>query len=302
LLRVDQSGRVLARARVVVPGLGVIGANQLRGLAVSSDAQRIWLTLPGPVPGYPEGVLVEVSAFDVAGPYRAQPQPPLTALDPDVVNRGAILFAKEFTPAEGLGPLFNARACVTCHSQPGTGGMSDREEHFAVRVAQVDPVSGRALPLHDMNSPVARRHSNRELGQASAPLARIPREANITSMRMPPALYELGLIEQIPDEAILAQAYNKGDGVHGRPNRVTTARGEQRIGRYGWKANVASLDEMVANAFVNELGIPSPLALALAAPGVPASENTGHEANRGLIDAVTAYLRALRLPPPKTPP
>jgi len=294
LLRMNQAGQVMARARIRVPGMGVLGADQLRGIAVSSDTQRIWLTFGGPVGSYPPGVLIEVSAFDESGPRQESKAQTLIVTNPDRVKAGEKYFVKKFTPAEGLGPLFNARSCVTCHSQPAVGGMSDHEENFVLRVAQMDSVSGRVSPIHDRNSPVARRHSIRELGELTAPRARIPKNANITSIRMPPTLFDLGLLEQVSDEAILAHAHNKGDGVYGRPNRVTTARGEEHIGRYGWKAGIAHLDEMVANAFVNELGISSPLA------GIPqgrtGDDNKGNEENRNLIEVVTAYLKSLHNP------
>ena len=59
---------------------------------------------------------------------------------------------------------------------------------------------------------------------------------------------------------ILAGAAPKAEGVHGRPNLVTAADGTQRVGRFGWKADTASLEVFVAEAMRNELGITSPLA------------------------------------------
>ena len=50
LLRVSQDGHVLARARIEVPGLGALGRDRIRAIAVSADAQRVWLTLQGELP------------------------------------------------------------------------------------------------------------------------------------------------------------------------------------------------------------------------------------------------------------
>ena len=63
LVRIDQDGRVLARAEIRLPGLGPLGPDRLRALAVSADAQRIWLTVRGELPGFAglEGALIEVS-------------------------------------------------------------------------------------------------------------------------------------------------------------------------------------------------------------------------------------------------
>lgn len=286
ILRIDQSGKVLARAVVQVPGLGALGAGRLRALAVSADAQRIWLTVQGELPGFEdhEGALIEVSAFDAAGPFESKPMVVEAIPEIALARAGHDAFHKSFSPDEGLGPLFNARSCVACHNEPSSGGMSTADRNFAIRVARMQPVTGRLETVDGINSPVARRHSVRELGQRDAPAATIPRQANVTSLRMPMALYATGAIDDIPDAAILAHAVSKGDGIKGRPNRVVTAQGEQRVGRYGWKADVANLEEMVAVAYTNELGITSPLA-----PGVGQKLDD----DGGLARAVVAYLRTL---------
>ncbi len=176
--------------------------------------------------------------------------------------------------------------------------MSAVQEHFALRVARAHAVTGRQELLDDANSPIAHRHSLREMGLPNMPGAGIPRAANITSLRMPPALYEVGKLDAISDEAILANAVNKGDGIHGRPNRVLSLNGEQRIGRYGWKADIANLDEMVGFAYANELGISNPRA-----PRPALTRDVRALDEDGSADvAVAAYLHSLRLPPrPKLP-
>ncbi|HYJ96460.1 MAG TPA: di-heme oxidoredictase family protein, partial [Burkholderiaceae bacterium] len=290
LLRVSQDGYVLARARIEVPGLGALGRDRIRAIAVSADAQRVWLTLQGELPGFAgrDGALIEVSAFDASGPFSRE-QHVDAKVNPALLRAGEQAFQKEFTPETGLGPLFNARACLTCH--PGPGGMSTSEDHFVRRVARMDTVTGRVTPIEHPNSPVARRHSTRDLGQSNAPSAAVPRQANVVSLRMPPALYTSGRLDEIPDIEIIAQAVSKGDGIKGRVHYVTSANGELRVGRYGWKAHIATLEEMVADAFANELGITSALA-----PHPHMGPLTQVEDDDGLVRAVTAYLRGLRLP------
>lgn len=290
LLRLSQTGAVLARARIAVPGLGIVGPAAIQAVAVSADAQKIWISLTGPVPQYPDraGVVIEVGAFDAQGSYAAK-QP---AADGGLPAQGAALFAKQFTPAEGLGPLFNARSCLECHDEPTPGGGSTKEANFATRVARVHPVTGRLQPLDGLNAPVARTHSLREFGFSNAPAAGVPRQTNVISSRMPPALYGIALADRIPAEAILANAVGKGDGIHGRPNYVKTRDG-LKIGRYGWKADKDSLEHMVANAFSSELGLSNPHTVQ--------TELAGREAARFDIDAntvkaVAAYLRTLTRP------
>jgi CxxC motif-containing protein (DUF1111 family) len=160
--------------------------------------------------------------------------------------------------------------------------MSHADEHFVRRVARMDAVTGRVLPLAAPDGAVAQRHA-----LSANDVAALPRAANVVSLRMPPALYPIARIDEIDDAAIEAQAVAKGDGIRGRVHRVAGADGEQRIGRYGWKADIATLDQMVAEAFANELGIQS----ALARPAQEPPEDDGT-----LVRAVAAFVRGL-VPP-----
>jgi hypothetical protein len=288
LVRLRQDGQVLARADIEVPALGTLGKDRIRAIAVSADAQRLWITLQGELPGFTgyAGALIEVSAFDAEGPFQRPPvdRPVVTA---ELSQAGAMAFQQEFTPQTGLGPLFNATSCVACH--PGPGGASAAEEHFVRRVARMDPLTGRVTPIDNPNSPVARRRSTLELGQRDAPPAALPRLANVASLRMPLALHVSGRLDEIPDAAIQAQAVSKGDGIKGRVHVVASLDGERRVGRYGWKAHAATLEEMVADAFANEIGISSALAPHVGAGPRPPVEDDG-----SVVRAVAAYLRTLR--------
>ena len=73
LLRLRQDGTVLATRQVAVDGI-VLGAGRLNGIAVSPDAQRLWVTMSGALPGHEEapGALLELPAF---GPGRAASLP-----------------------------------------------------------------------------------------------------------------------------------------------------------------------------------------------------------------------------------
>ncbi|WP_287336584.1 di-heme oxidoredictase family protein [Mesorhizobium sp.] len=105
---------------------------------------------------------------------------------------------------------------------------------------------------------------------------------------MPLALYGIARIDEIPDSVIEAQAVSKGDGIKGRAHNVVDPQGASRVGRYGWKADIATLEDMVANAFANELGVTS-------ATG-PETGMQPIEGDSAQVDAVASYLRALRLP------
>lgn len=156
----------------------------------------------------------------------------------------------------------------------------------------MDEATGRVTAIDHPNSPIARRHSTLELGHTDAPAATLPRQANVVSLRMPIGLFASASIDRVDDAAIEAQAVSKGDGIKGRVNYVQGARGETRVGRWGWKADIAALDEMIADAFANELGVSS----ALATRPVASPKDDGQ-----LVRAVAAYLRRLPTPAGSAP-
>ncbi|MDQ5896560.1 MAG: hypothetical protein QG612_646 [Pseudomonadota bacterium] len=81
------------------------------------------------------------------------------------------------------------------------------------------------------------------------------------SPRIAPHLAGIGLLEAIPEAEILRNAAEQAAApgpVKGQVNRVWDAfAGEMRIGRFGWKANAATLAHQTAAAFVGDIGITS---------------------------------------------
>jgi hypothetical protein len=303
IARMRQDGTVVAVRRVALPGGQDVGPGRLNGIAVSPDAQKIWVTVSGTLPEHANapGALLEVPAF---GPGRAalREGSQLTSVDgargsPDLVDRGARLFQTEFTPQDGLGPLYNARSCLQCHQSPTAGGMGTKGLAVVHRVGRFD---GRSFdPLVGSGGPVARAHTIAELGVPCDLPRGPPAAANLISVRNAAPLYGIGLIDRIPDAVILAGEVVRG-GVKGRPNIVSDAQGFERVGRFGWKGDVATLEQFVAEAFRNELGITSPLApIDLVAHGRNCGGTTAALDDDGMsIRAVSAYLAALPPLPP----
>lgn len=212
-------------------------------------------------------------------------------------RRGAELFRTEFTPEQGLGPLFNEQACSACHANPTIGGVGPDGLATVLRVGRLtdqgfDPMfGGRRIEAH--------AHAVSELGVACDRAAGIPTGANVTSVRNTPPLFGSGLIDAIPDEAIRAGAVDKGDGVRGRPNLVTGPDGREDIGRFGWKADGPTLELFVAEAFRSELGVTSPLAPAGPLPAATLrcpGESSAPEIDRDAVKAVTAFVGGLPAP------
>ncbi len=130
--------------------------------------------------------------------------------------------------------------------------------------------------------------------------------ATHVSLRIPRPVFGLGFLEAVPEETILANADPNdanGDGISGRPNYVTDpATNELALGRFGWKAGASSLREQAALAFVNDMGLTSPLypqhrcgttqsaCLDAVNDAMPELADTD-------LDHLQAYLRGLSVPP-----
>ena len=86
----------------------------------------------------------------------------------------------------------------------------------------------------------------------------IPPEANVIARRVPIPLFGAGLVEAITDETLLALADPLDldrDGISGRaPMVVDLATGDERVGRFGWKGQIATLLDFSGDAYRNEMG------------------------------------------------
>jgi CxxC motif-containing protein (DUF1111 family) len=223
--------------------------------------------------------------------------------DSALIGRGELLFSASFTPGQGLGPLFNHTSCAGCHSTPTKGGMGIGGLGTAMRVGRLTPTG--FDPMIGRGGPIARMRSVSERGLPCDLETGIPPGANVTSVRNAPDLYGKGLIDTIKDEVIAAGAVSKGDGVQGRVHWVKGVDGKERAGRFGWKADTATLKQFVADAFRNELGITSPMAPEDIAPADQPhhhrcfGEGAGVEDDGSTIEAVAAFVASL--PPPRSP-
>jgi len=91
----------------------------------------------------------------------------------------------------------------------------------------------------------------------------IPDDVTVVARRAPIPLFGAGLVEAIPDDTILAldDALDRNrDGISGRAAIVEDmATGQARVGRFGWKAQHATLLAFSGDAYLNEMGISNDL-------------------------------------------
>ena len=176
-----------------------------------------------------------------------QPLAGLTAAELAAFNEGGVEFRNVETVAGGLGPIFNDVSCVACHDAGGTGGASRRT---VTRFGRT--VNGVFDPLDSQGGSLLQERSiNRGIREV------VPREANTVARRVTTPLFGAGLIEAIPDSTIvLGTLGRKPAGIAGKVSVVRdVVSGINRIGRFGWKAQQATLLAFSGDAYVNEMGI-----------------------------------------------
>jgi len=127
-------------------------------------------------------------------------------------------------------------------------------------------------------------------------LERVPREATSLSQRISPPVWGSGLVEAIPAAAILAQM---------RPNPTRQALGirgianweKGLIGRFGMKAQKATMQTMTSQAFSWQMGIATPNQPEEPLPNAAPRRVVGGEISQDAVDDVVTYQRYLGAPP-----
>jgi CxxC motif-containing protein (DUF1111 family) len=253
--------------------------------------------------------------------------PPAAGPEGAQAARGRELFLRHWLPndprargGDGLGPLYNATACIDCHRQGGPGGAGPADRNVDVvtlkgrfTVTPSDPSSpgdlddfhpgfrtANSVVLHQystdpgyrawrlrrvdgvehadmaetggdaerdmvretvLKGDPAPRSSGRKLLDPPGPRPRgrvtgtqLLGEVATLTQRNTPALFGTGLLDAIPVASLEEAARGGGPGVRGRLNRLS----DGRPGRFGWKAQTASLRDFVMSACAVELGLEVP--------------------------------------------
>lgn len=239
--------------------------------------------------------------------------------------------------SDGLGPLFNARACQACHLKDGRGrppGPEEQPSSLLFALARPDgtpdPIYGKQLQTFaiqgfdaEASVHISRKPRTVTLADGMRVTLQQPQydlrelaygaidTATTLSPRIAPPMIGVGLLELIPEADILARADpddKDGDGIRGRAHLVAspTNNGTQLLGRFGWKANAASIADQTAIAFLNDMGLSTPVfrdgfgdctavqATCRAAPD--GADDDGVEVPQKLFDLTVFYARNLAVP------
>jgi CxxC motif-containing protein (DUF1111 family) len=175
------------------------------------------------------------------------------------------VFEKRHGVDDGLGPVFNATACVDCHQNPVTGGPSQiteiRAGHLDVNGNFVNPT----IPIDDGGSTIAGRSIVDDRAICPQAHEQLPDTENIRALRAVLNTLGDGFVEAIDDNTLLTIAANQAQSTNGRIHgeavqvNLFEAPGQTRVGRFGWKDQHASLLSFSADAYLNEIGITSRL-------------------------------------------
>jgi CxxC motif-containing protein (DUF1111 family) len=211
-----------------------------------------------------------------------------------VFLKGDIAFNDEvFTTASGLGPIFVATSCGSCHAGDGKGHPFTTLTRFG----QTDPAGNQFL-----------NKGGPQLQHLAIP-GFLPEQipAGATSSKfMPPANTGLGFLDAVPDAALLALADENdinGDGISGRPNWInapsyitlrpaSVLQGGKYISRFGKKAATYDLLQQTANAYNQDIGITSVFESFDTYSGLAIDP----EVSTQTVNDVVFYLRTLKAP------
>ena len=237
------------------------------------------------------------NSFGLPAPNLTNPERRIFEVGDSFFTRNWVTAPASTEARDGLGPTFNAQSCSSCHTldgraqPPANADDPERGLLFRLSIPGVDPATGAPLPdpsyggqLQDrsiLSVPAEGRFviDYREVPGSygdGAPYTLLQPEYSfgdlefgpmhpwvMVSPRIAPSVFGMGLLEAIPEADILGRADPDdavGDGVSGRVNMVWDVRGQRTaLGRFGWKANVPTVEQQIAGAFHGDIGITSPL-------------------------------------------
>lgn len=199
--------------------------------------------------------------------------PAFDTLDEDTVvalrsfNDNRFIFEEVEKVDDGLGPTYNAQSCSECHQNVVTGGASQIAEHR----------TGHLLDGQFFESQGGSLVHSRATHPGIVELVAF--EDDVRTFRISTNTLGAGYVEAIANSTLLSIRDGQPAAMRGTAVMVPVleANGQTRVGRFGWKNQHASLESFAGDAYLNEMGITSPLF---------AEENTSGGRDVGAYDPV----------------
>ncbi len=277
------------------------------------------------------------TAFDNSSRAFTHAFPGMSANDEAVHDIGDVAFEQSFVTApasvnSGLGPAFNNVSCVSCHHNDGIGSPTVGEPNSAllVRISHPGtgphnasiPVPGYGTQLQDKaifgKAPECKVHISyidnsytfhdgesyvlRSPSYSLSDMHQAVSGSYLLSPRLAPKVFGLGLLEAIPEHTLLSLADEHdadGDGISGKANYVwDPATSSVKIGRFGLKANTASILTQVAGAYNQDMGVTNKVFPEESTYDQPQFDNLDDdtELDDYTLNAVKFYIQTLSVP------
>ena len=216
------------------------------------------------------GSVLLAPAVYFGGQASAQPQEALTGFDdqsngfsdPDRRTADQKIFDEfELIGHDGLGPLYNAQSCRECHQTPVSGAASQISE---LRVGHLDAhhqFQNPEIPINNGAEIIRDRNLVNDRAICPQIQERAPEKETIRTTRITTSTLGDGYVEAISDETLLRirkeQCKKSRGSICGQAIKVLVpdSEGKDRIGRFGWKDQHASLLAFAGDAYLNEMGI-----------------------------------------------
>ncbi|MCB9305983.1 MAG: c-type cytochrome [Lewinellaceae bacterium] len=251
-------------------------------------------------------------------------------------NFEAIFVTAPATIQGGLGPLFNQNSCASCHIRngranfpdlpndqggllfrlslpgtgsfgepldiPGFGGQLQTKAVFGIQAEGKVDVQFTDEVLQFLDGETAVLH--KPVYILTDPYTTFP-AGGLMSPRIAPPVFGLGLLEAIPESAILMHADENdgdGDGISGKPNYVWDAVAQQvALGRFGWKAGQPTLLQQSAAAYNGDMGVTTTLFPSENCTGQPQCDNLTDDPEVDLetLKSTAFYTQSLAVPAPR---
>jgi CxxC motif-containing protein (DUF1111 family) len=213
-------------------------------------------------------------AIDSRGQAPAQPAEAVTGFDdqsngfsdPNRRTADQKFFEEvEHIAPDGLGPLYNAQSCNECHQTPVSGAASQVTE---LRVGHLDAhhlFQNPQIPINHGSEVIRDRTLINDRAICPQIQERVPKTETVRTNRLATNTLGDGYVEAISDETLLKIRKQQCRASHGKicgqavKVPVPESEGRDRIGRFGWKDQHASLLAFAADAYLNEMGITNAL-------------------------------------------
>ena len=215
-------------------------------------------------------------------------------------------FEQDHDASTGLGPVFNARACVDCHQNPVSGGSSQFTEIRAGHTDKDGNFVAATVTINDGANTIANRSIINDRALIPQAQEHIPDAENIRALRAALNTLGDGFVEAVDDNTLRAIARRQievSDGrIHGEAVEVPVleAPGQSRIGRFGWKDQHSSLLSFIGDAYLNEMGVTNrlrPKDVTMIGKITADPEDTPDNLGLADIDHFAQFIRGTKVPP-----